>query len=53
VPEKQRPYIITNFDALLHFADGVMVLLSALLHYTDRLSDIIAQAGIDTKTLSR
>jgi hypothetical protein len=53
IPVAQRPYIITNFDCLLHFADQIMVLLSALLHYTDQFKDIFTQASIETKTLGR
>lgn len=51
VPQKQRQYVITNFDYLLQYTDSVMVLLSALLYYIDIFNELFDQSSIETKTL--
>ena len=46
IPEAQRAYIITNFDALLKFTDNIVIVLSALLHYIDQTADYFKQKEI-------
>ena len=38
IPSRQINSIVTNFDILLQFTDKVSIVISAALHYLDRLS---------------